>query len=127
MSNAYLFRAGQCNETAGFLFSHPCDEPSAHVCGECQKPVCAKHVADTNGTLRCTTCAKRWWKTSGTTNSSAHAGYDPYYGGPYFYSWHIYGSSASGHHFQDSDEGSLRGREPNREDLDGFENDMGAS
>lgn len=136
MSEQPFFRQGQCNETTGFLFSHDCGEPADHVCGQCQKPVCGKHTVDTQGTLRCTTCAKTWMRTAGQNPQGATGGYSdpyPYYGSPYFYTWHHYGPSYDHqynrhhHHFHDGDEGSLKGREPGREDLEGFENDMGAS
>jgi len=130
MSNEPFFRHGQCNETSGFLFSHPCSEPSDHVCGECQKPICGKHAVDTQGLLRCTTCAKTWFRSAGrgAAGATGGTGYDaPYYQSPYFYTWHLFGASHHHHHFHDGDEGALRGQEAGREDLDGFEQDMGAS
>lgn len=130
MSNDNFYRQGQCNETSGFLFSHPCSESSEHVCGECQKPICGKHAVDTQGVLRCTTCAKTWFRGAGrSTGATGGPGYyDPYYQSPYFYTWHAFGSSHHHHHhFHDGDEDALRGREPGRDDLEGFEKDMGAS
>ncbi len=129
MSSEQFYRQGQCNETSGFLFSHPCSEPSEHVCGECQKPVCGKHAVDTQGVLRCTTCAKTWYRGAGrgSGQTTGTGSYDPYYSSPYFYTWHHYGTSGHRHHFHDGDEGALHGREPNRDDLHGFEQDMGAS
>lgn len=127
MSNDSFFRPGECNETSGFLFSHPCSEPADHVCGQCAKPICGKHAVDTSGVLRCTSCAKTWLRGEGRNSNAASGqpGYGPYYGSPYFYTWHHYGSHH--HHFHDGDEGALRDREPTREDLEGFEQDMGAS
>lgn len=130
MMDPYLYRQGQCNETAGFLFSHPCSEPSDHLCAQCQKPICGKHAVDSGGVIRCTTCMKTHLKSTrgaapGVTGSQF--GPDPYLHSPYFYTWSHFGSSHHHHHFHDGDEGALRGGEASPEDLDGFERDMGAS
>jgi hypothetical protein len=48
----------RCAETAGFLFSHPCDRPPAHACGACGKPICAEHTRLASGQPLCVSCAR---------------------------------------------------------------------
>jgi hypothetical protein len=64
-----------CQETAGFLFSHPCSRAATTQCGRCQKAICDRHCHATQDALLCTSCARQ-----------ARALLDD----PYFY-WSYYG------------------------------------
>lgn len=112
---------GICNETSGFLFSHPCDQLCVHQCGKCGRPICQDHARHDVGRILCTTCAR---KRAGR----GHDTYDDY--DPYFYGGTGYGHSRGGfffhrhdpHDFTEGDAAGLRA-----EMDDDFENDMSAS
>jgi len=48
----------ECNEQAGFLFSHDCQEVATHKCDKCSKPICMNHAHQSEQGTKCTTCAK---------------------------------------------------------------------
>ena len=48
----------RCQERAGFLFAHDCDEPVSERCGTCNKAVCKAHAHPGAGGLLCSSCAK---------------------------------------------------------------------
>src|SRR5262245_28075489 len=105
MASDPQYRAGECGETSGFLFSHRCGEFALNVCGQCQKPICQQHTVVEQDLLLCTTCAKDRMQSGNVTNR------DRYRDDPYFYSsYHSY-PMAMGHassDFTDADEQALR-------------------
>jgi len=150
-----LYQQGECNETAGFLFSHRCGEPAVNACVQCQKPICQRHTfvnPENTSEQFCTTCGKKYLQsqqgnqpTGGVRPSNRgdftdHGygygygyGYDPYFYTGYHYHDYPMGGygrsrhSISSHDFTDADERSLSGGEPSRDQLQQFENDMGGS
>ncbi|MFK7820724.1 MAG: hypothetical protein AB8G99_18545 [Planctomycetaceae bacterium] len=118
------YRAGECNEKAGFLFPHACGRASTRECGQCAKPICEQHLARGvgDGTL-CTSCGKVA-KEANPPQQKQGEYYDP---DPYFYADEYYEDYYWGRNdFTENDEAVLNdSRSPN--DLSGFENDMGAS
>ena len=86
---------GICNEKSGFLFSHACFHPPAGNCQLCQKPICADHSHETEGTTVCTACAKKGRRRAGGQGrrygrtSHYHDG-DPYFYGGYYYGFGYY-------------------------------------
>ena len=64
----------RCRETAGFLISHPCPHPAAHICTQCSKPICPDHRRES----LCVSCYR----------SQPHEGAenDPYLAGAHYYS-----------------------------------------
>jgi len=113
------FRAGECNETSGFLFPHRCGQLSSFECEQCRKPICHQHVAAGlgQGTL-CTTCGK----AVAAPKSQHDRRDDPYFYSDHYYTGYYWGDAD----FNDADEAVLRdARGP--DDVGAFENDMGAS
>lgn len=116
------WESGICNETSGFLFSHPCDQFCVHECGKCGRPICQDHAQHDVGRVLCTTCAR---KRVSRGHHGTHDDYDPY-----FYGGTGYGHSRGGfffhrhdpHDFTEGDAAGLRA-----EMDDDFENDMSAS
>lgn len=47
-----------CQETAGFLFDHPCAETVHALCADCAKAICVRHGHDLEGHRLCTGCAR---------------------------------------------------------------------
>ena len=131
------FSAESCQETAGFLFSHPCGEMAAFTCSECQKPVCQRHAIDHGGLLRCVSCMKKLRAAGDSTTSdigSPYGAYPPYFYGDHYGYGYGYGRSRYGwtrshhdHDFTDSDEMSVSGGEETAEGVAKFENNLGAS
>ncbi len=145
---------GMCNEKAGFLFSHACDQPSLHTCAQCGKPICMSHGHHTEEGIFCTLCAKGRISGpdegagGGYTPDSARRGRSGEYGrgdvhdDPYFYSdyyvgYGMYGHGQWGHSHHSSARGS-RHHDANdfteadaaslaREGDEDFETDMGES
>lgn len=117
---------GQCQETAGFLFSHHCEDPAVATCEECGKAVCSDHAAttytdSTHETVLCTTCAK---KRQRSDTDSVRYENDPYYYSIYYYDDYYYDE----HDFNESDEAVLTGgHELNESESAEFEDDMRAS
>ena len=131
----------ECLEKSGFLFSHRCGHFVAHVCVQCQKPICEQHAVKDNSDparILCVTCAKSTLQgqTRGTTR------HDPYYDYPYFYTYYHYptyrryhDTSSSPQHdvhdFTDGDQGAILpddgGGGGDFGDEGDFENDMGGS
>ena len=126
-----------CEERAGFLFSHACQELSTDQCGDCQKAICQTHSHSAQGRLICTTCAKQENKRSSRLETdqprSARGSSTPYWNSPFFYDgyYHGYGRYHSGYwgsghlgrdDFTEADAHSLSdgGGE-------GFEQDLGGS
>lgn len=134
------FRPGECQEMAGFLFSHRCGDVAVRECADCQKPICQRHSIDSGGAMRCVACEKKLRGQQQSATNPAGGG-RPYDHDPPFFYGHYYGygygygygrhqhwqSSNSQHHFVDSDEAALSGGEITAEEVSGFEDDMGAS
>ena len=47
-----------CEERAGFLFAHACDQMSVWGCSRCTKPICAAHTRPTTQGQACIACAR---------------------------------------------------------------------
>lgn len=47
-----------CEERAGFLFAHACDQMSVWSCSRCTKPICAAHTRTTGQGQACIACAR---------------------------------------------------------------------
>lgn len=47
-----------CEERAGFLFAHACDQMSVWGCSRCSKPICAAHTRSTSQGQACIACAR---------------------------------------------------------------------
>jgi hypothetical protein len=47
-----------CEERAGFLFAHACDQMSVWGCSRCTKPICAAHTRQTTQGQACIGCAR---------------------------------------------------------------------
>jgi hypothetical protein len=96
--------AGHCQETAGFLFTHPCDRPRAHACQSCGKSICIEHTRLIEARRLCVACAR---------SAAAFDDRDPYFYGHSYYGshWHDWGSGRSRHDpddFTDGDASSLK-------------------
>ncbi len=98
----------KCNETAGFLFDHPCNAAADTECARCGRPVCDTHARDDDtGEPICISCAKLELKDLGRSQRRRGRGYgrhsrwrddDPYfYGGYHYHGWGFYGSGYWGH------------------------------
>ena len=114
------YRSGECAETSGFLFRHSCGEPAATECRECGKPICKRHSVHEEGGLWCTTCAKQLFR------DDELRGRRYYDDDPYFYSTYHYTDYYDDTDFTES-EAVLTGGEAGEEDVETFEDDMGAS
>jgi hypothetical protein len=93
---------GKCHETAGFLFTHPCDRPPAHACQTCGKPICIDHTRLVDARRLCVACAR----DSATIDQR-----DPYFYGSSYYGhgWYDHGSRAvDPDDFTEGDAGSLQ-------------------
>lgn len=121
-----------CQETAGFLFKHACENLGSHYCATCQKFVCDEHCKQLKGEPVCVACAK---KALGRTHrlrsgSGRYAHYeDPYlYGSWYYGGYGHYGHGCWGHEHHDRDDFTEADSESFQTEGDeGFEQDMGAS
>lgn len=142
-------RPGECQETAGFLFSHRCGDVAVRECVDCQKPICQRHSIDSGGFMRCVQCEKKRISEQNSGNRTDGGGANSYdSSSPFFYGYgygYGYGpgyhwgaghhsnhfsswrTSPTHHNLTDSDEASLSGGETSAEDVRGFENEMGAS
>jgi hypothetical protein len=131
-----------CEERAGFLFSHACNERVADQCKNCSKGICQTHTHLQAGTVVCSSCAKKLdrkeQKQSASNEKGASERSDRRYRShhrrsPYFYHNHYYGYGYYGagywgsHHmdrndFTEADAESLTG-----DANEGFEGDVGGS
>ncbi len=50
--------AETCQETAGFLFDHPCDRSGYGACDACGKVTCRRHRHELDAETLCTGCAR---------------------------------------------------------------------
>ncbi len=112
---------GICEETSGFLFSHPCDRPAVGNCFECGRAVCQAHTASQYDGVLCTSCAKQHYREEKRRYFDKH---DPYYYPTHHYPGYYYDE----HDFNESDEARLMaGKELTEDEAGAFEDDMGAS
>ena len=87
---------GMCQETSGFLFSHPCDRFATQQCFRCQKPICEDHGQETPEGVVCTTCLKKQKQAESQANrddrttTTSDYGHTYYGSDPYFYGTHYY-------------------------------------
>ena len=87
---------GMCQETSGFLFSHPCDRFAVQQCVRCQKPICEDHGQETPEGVVCITCLKRQKQIERQANrddqttTTSDYGHTSYGSDPYFYGYHYY-------------------------------------
>jgi hypothetical protein len=72
----------RCRETAGFLFSHPCNRGDVARCKLCEKPICEKHVRALAGNRVCVSCHKERTKADGQEDWMRD---DPHYYSAYYY------------------------------------------
>lgn len=107
-----------CQETSGFLFSHPCGQMAGLTCGTCGKSVCSRHAQMGEAGVQCITCARA------SAGDSTWGSDDDDQDSPYFYSSRYRSRSGLGeidaNDFQEGDQGAFDKGE-------GFEDDMGAS
>lgn len=57
-----------CEERAGFLFAHACDQMSVWGCSRCTKPICALHTRTTAQGQACIACARAIESEEGARN-----------------------------------------------------------
>lgn len=133
-----------CQETAGFLFKHPCPHPVYESCGGCGKGVCDRHVKVFGQDERlCVTCARKQVRPCRAPGAAAgdeprarqrqrDHGDDPYFYSSFYYPHYGYyghghwGSSHyAGHDAADFTEAD--GQSFQVEADEGFDQDMGAS
>ena len=119
--------SGTCEQTTGFLFSHPCGQPVSVACMRCGQLVCEEHVSAVDAELLCVTCAQDDDGEGDNETASTTPEDDPsyYYDGYGYYgpgsSWGG-GASRDPNDFTEADGESLR-----REDDASFEEDPGGS
>lgn len=128
-----------CEETAGFLFRHPCPREEVAQCAECGKALCALHVKPWEGNQLCVGCALRYRteQEQGGPRKPGEEGqdeggddWDRYDDDPYFYGVTHYSGWGRGwghergdrYELTEADGSSLRG-----EGDEGFEQMPGAS
>ena len=127
-----------CQETAGFLFKHACENLGSHYCATCQKFVCDEHCKQHKGEPMCVTCVKKALGRTHRLRSDSgrdDRGYLVWYtGDPYFYSescylgYGQYGHGYWGREHHDRDDFTEADSESFQAEGDeGFEQDMGAS
>lgn len=70
----------RCRESSGVLFNHPCDEEASDRCGQCSKPICARHQRKLNEQPICIGCAREHVKHRPVRDASISGfGNDPYF------------------------------------------------
>lgn len=81
-----------CEETAGFLFRHPCSGAAVSQCAECGKGLCAAHMKPWEGNTLCVACALRYRQEQEDPQKKAQGGeaeegqtHDDWDDDPYFY------------------------------------------
>ncbi len=129
----YPVGKGECQETSGFLFSHPCGEVALRSCVKCQKEICDRHTVrevqagDGEELVLCTTCAKE--SHAAAPGPGSRRTTDGYADNPHFYMYHHYPHSQhqlDRDEFTDADEAAL-GDSTAAGKTRRFEDDMGAS
>lgn len=129
-----MSEAGQCQDKAGFLFSHACDRPAQWQCSQCRNAICEQHAQRVNNETLCTACTKRGREAAKARGEAVGRNDDPYLYASYYYagygyygqgSWgwddyETYGGDAND--FTEADGASLRDS-----DDEAWEQDMGAS
>lgn len=87
----------KCDEKAGFLFSHDCEDVAQWACGRCQKNVCEKHAHRRNAETLCTTCVKKRQEGDHRGQSRARDDDDPVlYAAYYYHGYGYYGRGSWG-------------------------------
>lgn len=121
-------RRRRCKESAGFLFSHRCENQSVMQCTTCNRPICQRHALQTEQGALCVTCGKR----QRVRKDGEHTD-DPYlFASVYYHCYGYYGQDSwayayyapqgtDPHDFTEADGVSLT------LDDEDFEHDMGAS
>ena len=124
-----------CQETAGFLFKHPCDGEAYGYCNQCQKATCRRHTHAFGEDALCTGCAKTEVR-EGKRKGHRYGQYedDPYfYGESYYPGYGRYGAGRwgyayySGSHHDPDDFTEADGESLRVEGDEAWEQDMGAS
>lgn len=144
MSYSPSDNADPCQETAGFLFSHPCPRPALHQCTACAKPICSEHGHEAGGGLMCTTCyrdrdTEEENENLGDTDDGDSEegqdedGFNPMLSSSYYYQGYgHYGPGSWGHRLPDDPhdfteaDGRVLDKNESVENLD-FEEDMQGS
>lgn len=135
-----------CEETAGFLFRHPCSREAVSACAECGRGLCALHMKPWEGSSLCVACALRYRQEQeagqrpppgegkpgegGEGGEGDEGDWDTWDDDPYFYGSTHYRGWGRGwghergdrHELSEADGASLRG-----EGDEGFEQAPGAS
>lgn len=78
-------RKGLCQEKAGFLFSHSCNNIAVGECSLCGKQVCEDHWPTIDSVRLCTACGRKGIRENQGTQPAAR-----FSGNPYFYGYAIY-------------------------------------
>ncbi|RKH45482.1 hypothetical protein D7X96_13910 [Corallococcus interemptor] len=134
MSPSFPSATPQCQETSGFLFSHPCERGSTTQCMRCQRAICLLHMRTLDGAETvCVTCARA--ADNGDENrdpSDTSDEDDPsYYYEDYGYygrdAWRGSGASSSSSGNDRNDFTEADGESVRREDDASFEEDLGGS
>ena len=124
----------KCEERAGFLFSHACDERVADSCSGCSKSICQLHSHLEGGTLICSSCVKKSYRKErrhsqrqGGSYRSRHRHspffyHDHYHGYGYYHVGHWGSHHLDRNDFTEADAESLTG-----DASEGFEDDVGGS
>lgn len=126
----------QCDEKAGFLFSHDCSHPAQWACGSCNKNVCEKHAHRRNAQTLCTSCVKKAERHADRhagKGRGTHVDDDPFlYTTYYYYGYGYYGRGSWGwdsynEHSDASDFTEADGMSLMAAGDEAWEQDMGAS
>ena len=118
---------GECQETAGFLFSHACGDPGVDSCTRCGKTICPRHTVTEEKQKLCTGCGKQAMRAHPDGKRPAR-----YRDDPYFYSYHhypgtYYWDDYDRDDFTDADQAGFGRHEATAGDAAAFEDDMGGS
>lgn len=111
--------APRCRETAGFLFSHPCKNPSTGNCGRCGKPICLLHTRMIDVETVCVGCERMAVQEDPSMMESRQD--DPFYYASSRY--HDYGSGG----WSTADEDAFAAGAAGGAAEDGWEQDWDAS
>ncbi len=107
-----------CQESAGFLFKHPCGYLAESTCGTCGKALCSRHTRCQPEGVTCIACGRRTGSAGSTRgdrydpyeySSSGYPGYG-YYGPGHWGSWWFLSGSShrhDRHDFTEADSASL--------------------
>jgi hypothetical protein len=97
-----------CQETSGFLFSHPCGRPASFTCVRCGKRICAQHMRPSPPeAFLCISCARTQDTDSGSTDHDDENGGDPYFYADDYRSRSDFAETGDAMDFQEGDRSAL--------------------